>query len=156
MASLRLMTTRFTKITRTDNDPDFENARLCDNMINGTILGFNEINIYKSCEQHWNKLDGDQECPICEKAPVKSKYDFNTDLYIQNQDTNDIQSFLIFRRQAAQLITLAENDEDESEDSIGLKLNELEGKSCIVEFDDQSDDNKPIIPKRIKLCTVNK
>ena len=106
------MTTRFTKITRTDNDPDFENARLCDNMIKGTILGFNEINIYKSCKQHWNKLDGDQECPICEKAPVKSKYDFNTDLYIQNQDTNDIRSFLIFRRQAAQLITLAENDEE--------------------------------------------
>ena len=147
------MTTKYTKITRADNEPDFENVRLCDNMIKGTILGCNEINLYQSCQKHWNKLDSDQQCPKCEKAPLKSKTDFNTDLYIQNQDTNDIQSFLIFRRHAANLITIAENDEKEDEDSIELKLNELEGKSCIVEYDDPPDDNSPIIPKRMKICT---
>ena len=66
------MTTKYTKITRADNEPDFENVRLCDNMIKGTILGCNEINLYQSCQKHWNKLDSDQQCPKCEKAPLKS------------------------------------------------------------------------------------
>ena len=146
---LRLTTTKFTKISKEDNEADFENVRLAENLIKGTILGYSEINIYLSCQKHWNKLSDDGECPKCEGSPTKTKSDFNTDLYVQDEDTTDIKSFLIFKRQAFCLIDMKDNQVDE--ESIINKMNELEGKECTVEFDEPTDEENPIIPKRLKL-----
>ena len=147
----RLMTTKFTKISQTneDNKADFENVKLAENLIKGTILGYSEINSYKSCEKHWNKLDENDECLKCEGSAPKVKFDFNTDLYIQDAETDDIKSFLIFKRQATMIIL--EEDQDNHE-SIAMKMDELEGKECIVEFDEPANEEHPIVPKRLKLC----
>ena len=147
----RLMTTKFTKISQANEEDraNFENVKIAENLIKGTILGYGEINNYKSCEKHWTKLDENDECRKCEGSPQKVKFDFNTDLYIQDAETDDIKSFLIFKRQAT-MINL--EDDQNSQESVAMKMDELEGKECIVEFDEPADEEHPIIPKRMKLC----
>ena len=145
---LRLLTTKFTKISEANEEDKgkFENVKLADKQIQGIIVGFGEINSYKSCEKHWNKLDEDDLCPKCESPPTKVKIDFNTDLYIQDSSTGDIKSFIIFKRQ----ITTISNGDDHN--IIEGKLTELEGTSCQVEFDETENDDQVIIPKRLQLA----
>ena len=145
---LRLLTTKFTKISE-ENEEDkgkFENVKLADKQIQGIIVGFGDINSYKSCEKHWNKLDEEDQCPKCESPPTKVKIDFNTDLYIQDSSTGDIKSFLIFKRQ----INTISNGDDHN--IIEGKLTELEGTSCQVEFDETENDDQVIIPKRLQIA----
>ena len=96
---LRLLTTKFTKISEANEEDKgkFENVKLADKQIQGIIVGFGDINSYKSCEKHWNKLDEEDLCPKCESPPTKVKIDFNTDLYIQDSSTGDIKLFKFSR-----------------------------------------------------------
>ena len=144
---MRLFTTKFTKISEasTQDKENFENIKLAENEIRGTILGFSDINTYASCERHWNKLDEDSLCPKCQGPPSKVKIDFNTDIYIQDTESEDIKSFLIFKRQVLNL-----NMENDPE-LIKSKLGELEGATCTVEYDESEYEDQAIIPKRLKL-----
>ena len=120
----------------------FGNVKIADNQITGIIIGHSEINCYKSCEKHWNKLDTEENCPQCHGTPAKIKIDFNAELYVQDPTTEDIKPFLIFRRQM-KMIT---SEDDESE--INAKMNIADGKECTIDFDDQAKDDK-ILPKRV-------
>ena len=141
----RLSTTKFTNISDASEKEQefFKNVKLAANQWNGIILGVSEINHYKSCPEHWNKLDEDEFCPKCDEIPSEVKLDFNSQLYIQDSDTDDIKPFLIFKRQMKTI-----TDED-NEDEIDKKMEELEGKECKIDFDDPVDDNEIIIPKRL-------
>ena len=144
---MRLMTTKFTKIIEaSDGDQlNFDNVKFSEHQIHGIILGFGDINSYNSCEKHWNKLDEEKICPKCEGLPPKIKIDFNTDLYVQDTNSEEIKSFLIFKRQVSSI-----NMDDEHE-MIETKMNQLEGTNCSVEFDEPEREDQPIIPKRLKL-----
>ena len=141
----RLITTKFTNISDASEKEQefFINVKLAANQWNGIILGVSEINHYKSCHEHWNKLNEDELCPKCDKIPSEVKLDFSGQLYIQDSDTDDIKPFLIFKRQM-KMIT----DEDD-EDEINAKMGKLEGKECKIDFNDPTDDDEIIIPKRL-------
>ena len=122
--------------------------QLAENKMKGIILGYNDINSYMSCETHWNKLNENNECPQCNGSPSHSRIDFNTDLYVQDINSEDIKSFLIFKRQIATIISI--NNEDNPE-SLSKKMEELDGKECTVEYDQPEEEHRSIIPKRLKL-----
>ena len=143
----RLFTTKFTKIMEASPNEKilFENVNIAKNQLHGIILGHSEVNCYKSCEKHWNKLDKEEICPKCEGIPKKIRIDFNTDLYIQDSSTEDIKSFLIFKRQM-KMITF-----EDSEDEIKVKMEEIEGKKCTIDFDGPTNEDEKIIPKRVTV-----
>ena len=147
---LRLVTSKFTKIVEAnENDAlQFANLSIGNSQIDGTIIGFSDINHYKSCVDHWKKLDDDDYCPLCKGPSPNIKDDFHTDLYIQDSNSDDLKSFLIFRRTMKRMIA----DEDD-EDTIESKLNNLEGSGCKVDYDEDENglENASIIPKRLKL-----
>ena len=139
---VRLLTTKFTKMSEASEEDqlNFENVKFAEKIIQGIIIGLSDINSY----QHWNKLDEDDICPKCGGRAPKVKTDFNTDLYIQDSVSDEIHSFLIFKRQVKTIIS------EEDHEAIINKFAELEGKECIVEFDEPTEE-EPIIPKRLKL-----
>ena len=144
----RLLTTKFTNISNASETEQemFTNVKFAANQWKGMIIGHSEINYYKSCHEHWNKLDEDEFCPKCEKIPAEVKLNFSTQLYIQDSITDDIKPFLLFKRQIKAI-----TDED-GEKEIDTKIGELEGKQCTIDFDDPTFDDETIIPKRL---TVN-
>ena len=104
---VRLLTTKFTKMSEASEEDqmNFENVKLAEKTIQGIIIGLSDINSYKSCEKHWNKLDEDDICPKFGGRAPKVKTDFNTDLYIQDSVSDEIHSFLIFKRQVKTIIS---------------------------------------------------
>ena len=141
----RLLTTKSTKISEASEKEQefFINVKLAENQWHGIIAGVSEINHYKSCQEHWNRLDEDEKCPKCDKIPAEVNLNFSTELYIQDSNTDDIKPFLIFKR-LMKMIT----DED-GEDEINAKMGQLEGKECKIDFDDPTNDDEIIIPKRL-------
>ena len=143
----RLSTTKFTHICGASQKEQalFENVKFADKQIRGTIIGQSEMNSYNSCQKHWNKLDKEEICPKCERIPEKINLDFNVDIYVQDPGTEDIMSFRIFKRQ----ITLISSEDGKEE--ITAKLDEIEGKECTIDFDDPTNEEDQIIPKRVRL-----
>ena len=110
----------------------------------GNILGFCEITSYISCQKHWNKLDKDNVCPKCEGIAQNIKLDFHTEMYVQDSNSDNIKTFLLFKRQIEKIA-------DKNDTGILKKeLDELEGKECIVKFN-STEEEKQIIPVRVKL-----
>ena len=145
---MRLATTKFTTISEAieDNKLQFGNISLGESQMEGKILGFSEINIYNSCDKHWSKLDDEDICPKCEGPAMKIKVDFHTELYIQDSTSDEMKSFLIFKRQIIKMI----NETDEK-DLIEKRLADLEGLDCTIEYDEPENEETSIIPKRLKL-----
>ena len=143
----RLVTTKITKISDASEDEKrkFDTVSLGQNQIHGTVLGLSDINSYNSCDKHWNKLNEEDICPRCDAKPSLIKIDFTADLYIQDDDSEEMRSFRIFKRQIKMLIPQLD------EQSPGEQLSDLEDKGCIVEYDDPNDEDAPIIPKRLIL-----
>ena len=143
----RLLTTKFTSISEASQKEQalFENVKFAENQLIGIIIGHSEINCYKSCDKHWKKLDEEEMCPKCERIPEKMKVDFNADLYVQDSTTEDIKSFLIFKRQM-KMITSADGEAE-----IIAKMDEMEGKECKIDYDDPTNDNDQIIPKKVTV-----
>ena len=73
-------------------------------------------------------------------------------MYVQENETEDIKSFLIFKRQLKMIVPI--NNEEDPE-SLTKKLEKLEGKMCTLEFDEPEEENRSIIPKRLKLFSCN-
>ena len=143
---MRLSTTKFTKISEASEEEqaEFENVKIAENIMTGIILGHSDINVYNSCPQHWSKLDEDNQCSKCEKTAT-IRLDFNSELYIQDNESEEVKAFLIFKRQ---LPIIAEEDD---QDEIERKLDALEGTNCRIEFEEPESQTGDIIPKRIKL-----
>lgn len=146
---MRILTTKYTKICEATvkDQRQFGNVKLAEHHVNGTIIGVGELNSYKSCEMHWNKLDENSICPKCDGSPPNIKIDFNTDIYIQETKSEDIKSFLIFKRHVG---TLTESDDHET---IEKNLSKLEGRTCEVQFDDPENEDQQIIPKKLQIHT---
>ena len=143
----RLSTTKFTHISGASQkeQAQFESVKFADNQLQGTIIGHSEINSYNSCQKHWNKLDDEEICPKCERVPAKTNLDFIVDIYVQDPATEDIKSFRIFKRH----ITLISSED--GEEGITAKLDEMEGKECTIDFDDPTNEEDQIIPKRVRV-----
>ena len=142
----RLQTTRATKLTEASpKERDaFKSTSIADNSVEGTILGFCNINCYSSCTAHWNKIDNEGICPVCNEEPRQALFDFNAELILQIGDDEDqIKTFLIFRRAASMITT------ESTEDAIEEKLAEYSGVKCRVDFDDENDPEKRVILKRL-------
>ena len=142
----RLSTTRFTLISNAPQKEKaaFENIKIADNSLDGTIIGFSEISCYYSCTKHWNKIDDDGACPVCTSKPDESKFDFKAKLLVASADNEEeIKTFLIFKRAATMITT------EETEDDIENKLAEYCGRQCTVEYDDTEEDDKLVILKRL-------
>ena len=75
---MRLHTTKYTNISiaNTNDQSKFDNINIGNKSLKGTILGFSEMNMYSSCEKHWNKLDSENMCPKCEGVPPTIQEDF--------------------------------------------------------------------------------
>ena len=103
---MRLMTTKFTKISiaNEEDKSQFENMSLGESQMEGTVIGFSEINIYNSCDKHWNKLDEDDICPKCEGPAIRIRIDFHAELYLQDSESDSIKTFLIFKRHVKGII----------------------------------------------------
>ena len=143
----RLLTTKLTTISEAsaDNKTKFENRTLGERKATGTIIGFSELKSYNSCGIHWNKLSEDNLCVKCESNATDIKVDYTAELYLQESDSDEIQSFRLFKRQLEMLIPTL-NDE-----SLEQKLDELEGKECTVDYDEPADTDSSIIPRRLRL-----
>ena len=143
----RLVTTKVTKIMELDESEKtpFENISLGNNQILGTVVGLSDLNSYRACNKHWNKLSEEDICPRCEGEPLEIKVDFQTELYIQESRTDEFRSFNIFKRQLKMLIP--ELDDTLLDD----QLIDLEGQQCIIDYDDPEDEDASITPKRIRL-----
>ena len=143
----RLFTTKLTTISEAsaDNKAKFENVTLGQHKVTGTIIGFSELKSYNSCGIHWNKLSEDNLCVNCESKASDIKVDHTAELYLQESDSDEIQSFRLFKRQLEMLIPILDDDDDEQ------KLEELEGKECTVDYDEPTDIDSSIIPRRLKL-----
>ena len=143
----RLVTTKVTKIMELDESEKtpFENISLGNNQILGTVVGLSDLNSYRACNKHWNKLSEEDICPRCEGEPLDIKEDFQTELYIQESRTDEFRSFNIFKRQLKMLIP--ELDDTLLDD----QLIDLEGQQCIIDYDDPEDEDASITPKRIRL-----
>ena len=146
----RLVTTKITKITELEESEKtlFENIILGKNQIHGTVIGLSDLNSYRACNKHWNKLSEEDICPRCESKPSEIKVDFHTELYIQESRTDELRSFHVFKRQLKMLIPEL-NDTDDT--LLEEQLQDLEGKECIIDYDDPEDEDASIIPKRLRL-----
>ena len=147
---MRLATSKLTKILdgREGDKLKFDSLSLGDSQIDGTIIGFSDVNFYQSCETHWKKLDDENFCPVCNGTAKNINKDFHTELNIQDSKSEDMKSFLFFKRILKRTIG---NEDDE--ETIQKKLVNLEGLSCKIDFDKPEDDDEDtsIIPKRLKL-----
>ena len=143
----RLVTTKVTKIMELDKSEKslFENIILGNKQIHGTVIGLSELNSYRACDKHWNKLSEEDICPRCEGKPSEIRLDFNAELYIQDADNDEMRSFHVFKRQVKMLIP-------ELEDTVLEKqLQDLEGHECIIDYDDPEDEDATITPRRLRL-----
>ena len=141
----RLATTKFSLLSEAlpKKIKAFANVKFADNSLDGTIIGFSNINCYESCAKHWNKLDDDAMCPVCTSKPEDTKFDFKAELLVQIPGNDEeIKTFLIFKR-AATMIT-----NENTEDDVETKLAECSGQGCTVEYDNSEDDDKLVIIKR--------
>ena len=147
---LRLVTSKFTKIVEAnENDAlQFANLSIGNSQIDGTIIGFSDINHYKSCVEHWKKLDDDDYCPLCKGPSPNVKENFHTDLYVQDPKSDNLKPFLVFRCIMKRMI-----DNENDQQTIQNKLSNLEGSGCKVDYDKEEDgeESASIIPKRLKL-----
>ena len=142
----RLSTTKFTGISLAPAKETklFENMKISDNSMDGTILGFSELNCYYSCSIHWNKIDDTGACPACNDKPPESKFDFKAKLLVACPDNEEeIKTFLMFKR-AAKMITTEETEED-----VENKLAEYSGGQCTIEYD--NSDEELVILRRLVI-----
>ena len=142
----RLQTSQFTSISvASPKEIDaFKSVTVEDISVDGMLIGFSNISCYFSCARHWKKLDEDQMCPVCENQPQDTKFDFKAELLLEVEGESDnIKTYLIFKR-AANMITV-----ETTEEEIENKLAEYEGKKCKVEHDQQEDEDKSVIVKRL-------
>ena len=140
----RLSTTKFTSISKAlqRDKLEFDNIGIADNSLDAIILGFSDINCYFSCAKHWNKIDDEGDCPVCNGKPEKIQFDFKAKLLVEcNEDKEEIRPFLMFKR-AATMIT-----NEETEELVENKLAEYCGSQCTVEYDDS--DEELVILKRL-------
>ena len=128
----------------------FENIILGKNLIHGTVVGLSDLNSYRACNKHWNKLSEKDICPRCKSKPAE----IHTELYIQESKTDELRSFHVFKRQLKMLIPEL-NDTDDT--LLEEQLQDLEGKECIIDYDDPEDDHitnpiDTILPPEFLFC----
>ena len=144
----RLSTTKFSAFSEPDQNEKiaFEKIQIADHSLNGTILGFTNINVYYSCQKHWNKIDDEGLCPACNESPTETNFDFKAELILQIGDEDDeMKSFLLFKRTAKMI------KDESTEDDIENKLAEFAGCRCKVEYDEPDDEEKLVIIKRFTI-----
>ena len=146
---MRLHTTSFTKIEDGDIEDivNFEQVSNGEGSITGTLLGIGEITAYQSCKVHYKKIDDELQCPSCESSLKNEDIlnDFKAEIYIETQGCNaeekDIKDITIFKRTLNHLL-------DQNQKTIEEQLNEMEGKTAMIDYN--KDDDR-LIAVSIKL-----
>ena len=110
-------------------------------------MGFNEPVTYQSCPTHKKKLTN-LECETCQEKVKNPVEDFSVELYVESED--NVFKFTLYKRQISFFDTTEKND------NLVQKLEEIDGKSCIIDYDKKDNDcdeqvDKVYIVKKISI-----
>ena len=139
-SKLRMATTNFTKIVEaTQNDIDlFADVEIADNKIEGVCIMFNDLNYYKTCKKHMNKLEDDGCCSQCGQTEKDDgRVDFRCSMLIENSDDDSMIAITIFKRHLK--IDLSESDDETK--LIELLEDTVVGKQCQIHYNRVGDEN---------------
>ena len=112
----------------------FNNVKLADKMIEGVVLTFNDLRVFKSCESHKKRLlDG--VCSLCiDGAEPVTRADYVCKLTIEDETAEDgVTSITVFKRFLEQYVKY-ENDDTEEELAKEMD-NVVVGKEWRIDYD---------------------
>ena len=118
---------------------DEAKVRVGDHIVNGTIIGISELNIYQSCKVCWCKVDDEDFCRKCDKKVDNTKADFNLVMYVQSDNQLD-DIIEIFSFNSTLDLKLAK-DTDVSEDNLNKMMMEMK-VTAEYDVDKTTDDGK--------------
>ena len=142
----RLNATKFSMFIQASSTDKtaFEHVKMADNSLDGILLGFTNIMCYKSCKEHWNKVNEENFCQACGGIAQNTQSDFKVEILLECQtEPEEVKTFMAFKKVMKMITT------EECEDTVESKLAEYEGRQCTVEYDTTGDGSQIEILKKI-------
>ena len=121
--SVRLSTTRFTKIKPANSDEEklFDEYKVAKPVIEGCCIMYTDLVCYKSCPVHKTKLKVDGYCAGCEKKRSDPNNDFRCVVHIETSAQEDLIPILIFKSVISSKMS-SENPEEALQKMINQKM----------------------------------